>query len=94
MFARKQERNLRQTATEELLSCSLKLSYTLFSFFICTLHGGLKLEGLTRRNRKGKKERGRLRCRKSRAAAQEEQGGAEVDGDHPCLSDLLFSSVG
>lgn len=48
----------------------------------------------TRRNRKGNKERGGLRCRKSRAAAREEQGGAEADGDCPCLSGPLFSSVG
>lgn len=93
MFGRKQERNLRQTATKELLSCSLKRSYALVSF-ICTLHGGSELEGFTRRNRKGKKERGGLRCRKSRAAAREEQGGAEADGDCPCLSGPLFSSVG
>lgn len=31
MFGRKQERDLRQTATEELLSCSLKFSYALVS---------------------------------------------------------------
>lgn len=93
MFGRKQERNLRQTATKELLSCSLKHSYALV-FFICTLHRGSELEGFTRRNRKGNKERGGLRCRKSRAAAREEQGGAEADGDCPCLSGPLFSSVG
>lgn len=57
MFGRKQERDLRQTATEELLSCSLKFSYALVSFLICTLQGASKLEGFTRRNRKGNKER-------------------------------------
>lgn len=39
-------------------------------FLICTSHGGSGIAGFTRKNRKGGKEKGRLRCR-SRAMVPE-----------------------
>lgn len=55
-----QERNLRQTATKELLSCSLKRSYALVSF-ICTLHRGSEVYS---KEQKGEQREGRASMQK------------------------------